>query len=184
MKELLARFPDQFLRLAAPEIAERIDLASVAFEPEEHYPGSPTGRERRPDLVSRASTRVGEDGEDEGEVLVHVMETLGYSPDKKLAVTNLLDELAQEHRIQIVDLMAHKIIPADPQRFFLALGFAPLEIENLLRQFSEGKSLEEAARPYGYPDDEIDRAKRLVDCRSSSWSSRFFSQSVAVAPAL
>ncbi|MCP3997210.1 MAG: hypothetical protein GY722_19450 [bacterium] len=91
------------------------------------------------------------------------METLGYSPDKKLAANNLLDELALEHRIQIVDLMAHKIIPADPQDFFLTLGFAPLEIENLLRQFSEGKTLEEVVRPYGYPDDEIDRAKRLVD---------------------
>lgn len=91
------------------------------------------------------------------------MEDLGYSPDKKLAVNNLLDELVQEHRIQIVDLMAHKIIPTDPQEFFLTLGFAPLEIEGLLRQFSEGKSLEEVARSYGYPDDEIEKVKRLVN---------------------
>ena len=54
MKELIAGFPGQFVRLAAPRLAERIDLDAVAFEPEEHYPGSPTGRARRADLVSRA----------------------------------------------------------------------------------------------------------------------------------
>ncbi len=36
MKELLVSFPDQFVRLAAPLLAERIDLDAVAFEPEEH----------------------------------------------------------------------------------------------------------------------------------------------------
>ncbi len=91
------------------------------------------------------------------------METLGYSSDKKLAVNNLLDELAQQHRIQIVDLMAHKVIPAGPKELFLTLGFAPLEIEGLLRQYSEGKSFEEVARSCGYPDAEIKEAKRLVD---------------------
>ncbi|MCP3961418.1 MAG: hypothetical protein GY719_26530 [bacterium] len=95
--------------------------------------------------------------------LSNQMETLGYSPDKMLAANNLLDELAQQHRIQIVDLMAHKVISAEPKEFFLALGCAPLEIENLLRQFSEGKSFEEVARSYGLPDDEIEKAKRLVD---------------------
>lgn len=54
MKELLVSFPDQFVRLAAPSLAQRIDLDALALEPEEHYPGSPTGRERRPDLVGRA----------------------------------------------------------------------------------------------------------------------------------
>ncbi len=71
MKELLAAFPDQFLRLAAPDVAERMDLDTIAFEPEEHYPGAPTGRERRPDLVSRARSLPSEGGDDEGEVLLH-----------------------------------------------------------------------------------------------------------------
>ncbi len=78
MKELLASFPDQFLRLAAPRLAERIDLESVDFAPEEHYPGAPTGRERRPDLVSRARDRAGEDGDIEGEVLLHAEIELRY----------------------------------------------------------------------------------------------------------
>ncbi len=91
------------------------------------------------------------------------MEDLGYPPEKKLSTNHLLDELVQEHRVEIVDLMAHNIIPANPRDFFLTLGVAPLEIEDLLRQFSEGKSLEEVARSYGYPDDEIRQVKRLVD---------------------
>ena len=47
MKELLASFPDQFLRLAAPSLAEAIDLEALELAPEEHYPGSPSGRARR-----------------------------------------------------------------------------------------------------------------------------------------
>lgn len=67
MKELIASFPDQFVRLAAPRLAERIDLDALAFEPEEHYPGSPTGRERRPDLVSRAYSLSGPKSAGNGE---------------------------------------------------------------------------------------------------------------------
>ncbi len=73
MKELVASFSDQFVCLAAPRLAERIDLDAVAFEPEEHYPGSPTGRERRPDLVSRVyalpEPKSAEHDETEGAVL-------------------------------------------------------------------------------------------------------------------
>ncbi len=77
MKELIAAFPRQFLRLAALEVAERVDLDTVAFEPEEHYPGTPAGRARRPDLVSRAQAKTGEDGA-KGEVLLHVEIELRY----------------------------------------------------------------------------------------------------------
>lgn len=68
MKELIAAFPKDFLRLAAPRIAERIDLDAVVFGPEEHYPGGPTGREQRPDLIARATPRSSPDGD----ALLHV----------------------------------------------------------------------------------------------------------------
>lgn len=67
MKELIAGFPDQFVRLAAPRLAHRIDLDTLAFEPEEHYPGSPTGRERRADLVSHAYALPGQNDVEKGE---------------------------------------------------------------------------------------------------------------------
>lgn len=79
MKELIATFPGQFLRLAAPPISERIDLDAVAFEPEEHYPGSPTGRERRADLIGRATALADAEGDDvEMEVLLHAEIELRY----------------------------------------------------------------------------------------------------------
>ncbi len=82
MKELIAAFPDQFLRLAAPELAEQVDLDTVAFEPEEHYPGTPAGRERRPDLVSRVRTKAACGETEEGELLIHVEIELRYRRDK------------------------------------------------------------------------------------------------------
>ncbi len=80
MKELLATFPDQFLRLTVPEIAERIDLSTVAFEPEEHYPGNPSGRERRADLVGRATARLdtGDSEKEVEEAMLHVEIELEY----------------------------------------------------------------------------------------------------------
>ncbi len=82
MKELIAAFPHQFLRLAAAEIADKVDLDSVAFEPEEHYPGTPAGRERRPDLVSRARTVGSEAGTDGGEVVLHAEIELRFRGSK------------------------------------------------------------------------------------------------------
>jgi len=91
------------------------------------------------------------------------MDQRRYSADKKTLINDLLDQLAQEHRLEIADLMARKVIRAGPQEFFFTLGFTMPEIEDMLRQFSEGKSFEEMARSYGYSDDDIAHAKRLVD---------------------
>ena len=78
MKELLADFSGQFLRLAAPRLAERIDFRSVAFAPEEHYPGSPTGRERRADLISPAFAVSDMGGAEAEEALLHAEIELRY----------------------------------------------------------------------------------------------------------
>ncbi len=72
MKELITAFPAPFLELAAPDLCRRLSPETVAFEPMEHYPGSPSQRERRPDLVARVSTGAGE------EVVVHVEIELKY----------------------------------------------------------------------------------------------------------
>ncbi len=73
LKKLLASFPAQFLHLAAPRIADRVDLDTIEFSSEEHYPGSPTGRERRPDLVARVSALPEGDGDRDGEAEVVVL---------------------------------------------------------------------------------------------------------------
>ncbi len=78
MKRLISHFPDQFLRLAAPHIAGSVDLETIAFAPEEHYPGSPTGRERRADLVARAASLPVDESEDVEDVLLHTEIELQY----------------------------------------------------------------------------------------------------------
>ncbi len=79
MKELIAAFPDQFLSLAAPYLAERVDLRGVHFEPEEHFAGSPTGHARRCDLVARSSTQWSDGRQDaEEQVLLHIEIELRY----------------------------------------------------------------------------------------------------------
>ena len=81
MKELIARYPEHFLRLAAPDLAARLDLERVVFEPEEHYPGAPSGRERRTDLVARAFGRPAGDAAAYGEaeeVMLHAELELDY----------------------------------------------------------------------------------------------------------
>jgi hypothetical protein len=95
--------------------------------------------------------------------LNHQMDRCQYSADRKLLINDLLDQLVQEHRLEIVDLMASNIIHAEPQEFLFTLGFAELEIEDLLRQFAEGRSFEDVARSYGYLDEQIEHAKDLVD---------------------
>ncbi len=39
MKELITAFPAMFLDLAAPDLAPRLPLDKLAFEPTAHYPG-------------------------------------------------------------------------------------------------------------------------------------------------
>ncbi len=79
MKRLISHFPDQFLCLAAPQIAGSVDLEAIEFAPEEHYPGSPTGRERRADLVARASALPADKKDREREkVLLHTEIELQY----------------------------------------------------------------------------------------------------------
>jgi hypothetical protein len=65
--------------------------------------------------------------------LNHQMDQCQYSTERKLLIIDLLDQIVQEHRLEIVDLMARNIILAEPQEFLFTLGFVELEIEDLLR---------------------------------------------------
>ncbi|MEA2692520.1 MAG: hypothetical protein QOJ16_1907, partial [Acidobacteriota bacterium] len=52
-KDLIQTFPGDFLRLAAPEIASRIDLGGLEFLPTESWTDLPRGARRQPDLLAR-----------------------------------------------------------------------------------------------------------------------------------
>ncbi|HXU45462.1 MAG TPA: DUF4351 domain-containing protein [Thermoanaerobaculia bacterium] len=71
-KDLIRTFPADFLHLAAGELAERLEMASLVLEPAEVFLDQPRGAERRMDLVGSATTHSGE------ELLLHVEIELRY----------------------------------------------------------------------------------------------------------
>ncbi len=56
-KELIADFPKNFLTLVMPDIASRIDLGDVVFEPGDYFLDSPRGKRRAPDLIAQVRSR-------------------------------------------------------------------------------------------------------------------------------
>jgi transcription initiation factor IIE alpha subunit len=86
-----------------------------------------------------------------------------FPEDRKVLINDLLDELVQEHRLRIVNLIASGVIRATSEELVFLLGFTQLDVEGLLQQFAEGKSFEDIAREQGYPDEDIAWAKSIVD---------------------
>ena len=91
------------------------------------------------------------------------MEQCRFSEEQKVLINDLLDELAQKHRLKIVTLISRGVIRAKTEEFIFHLGFTRLDVEGLLKQFSEGKSFEDVAREQGYPEEDIKWAKNIVD---------------------
>jgi len=56
-KELIADFPKNFLTLVMPDVASRIDLSDVVFEPGDYFLDSPRGKRRAPDLTAKVRSR-------------------------------------------------------------------------------------------------------------------------------
>ena len=91
------------------------------------------------------------------------MKQCRYPEDKRLAVNDFLDQLVQEHRRAVVDLITRDIIRADSQEFIFILGFTRIDIEDLLSQYAAGKSFEDVARTQGYSEEDIEWAKSIAD---------------------
>ncbi len=151
MKELIAAFPDQFLRLAAPELAERVDLATVALEPEEHYPGAPSGRERRTDLVSRARTKA--DGEIEAcEILIHVEIELRYRHDKLLKLLSYHRGLSLKYALPVHTIVLYLRGGRPGPRPLILVERSLSRVVGILGLYSLGLSRLPAADYLGRPE--------------------------------
>ena len=59
-KDLIQTFPGDFVRLAGPDLAARLDLGAIQFRPVEAPSGALRGRERRLDLTAEVEDRDGE----------------------------------------------------------------------------------------------------------------------------
>ena len=65
-KDLIQAFPADFVRLAAPDLASRLNLDAVTFRPVEAPSGALRGKERRLDLIAEVEGKSGE------QALLHV----------------------------------------------------------------------------------------------------------------
>src|SRR5436305_9880682 len=73
-KDLIRTFSGDFLRLAAPGIASRLDLGGLEFLPTESWTDLPRGARRQPDLLARALAV----GDGTPPVLLHIEVELRY----------------------------------------------------------------------------------------------------------
>lgn len=59
-KDLIQAFPADFVRLAAPPLASRVNLGAIEFRPVEAPSGAMRGKERRLDLIAEVEGKEGE----------------------------------------------------------------------------------------------------------------------------
>jgi hypothetical protein len=102
-----------------------------------------------------------------GRVKAHLtdqMTGLRYPPAKIAAVNAFVDQLAHEHRYQLLDLMAHGIIPAPQTDWPLADSVTDLDFTDLLSRILAGeRPFEEWMHAHGHSDAEIAEVYRVID---------------------
>ncbi|HEV7667091.1 MAG TPA: hypothetical protein VGS22_01085, partial [Thermoanaerobaculia bacterium] len=102
-KDLIQAFPADFVRLASPDLASRLALGRIEFQPAEAPSDAPRSKERRLDLISRVKSKVGERG------LLHVEIELQFrtTTAARLLAYNRLLALRFELPVQTFVLYLH-----------------------------------------------------------------------------
>ena len=92
------------------------------------------------------------------------MSRLRYPPAKIAAVNAFLDQLFHEHRYQLLDLMAHGIIPSSTQAWPAVDRFTELNFADLLNRILAGeRPFEDWMHAHGHSDTEIAEVYRVID---------------------
>lgn len=121
-KDLIRSFPGDFLRLAAPALAARLDLGSLEFQAAEGFTDLPHGARRHPDLISPARTRA----ESTGSVLLHVEIELRFRSTVpfRLFRYNRLLQLRHDLPVHSLVLYLHGGPPGACQNFYREVSLA------------------------------------------------------------
>ena len=102
-----------------------------------------------------------------GRVKAHLtdqMTMLHYPPAKITAVNAFVDQLAHEHRTQLLDLIAHGIIPAPQGERPMANSITKLDVTDLLSRILAGeRPFDEWMHAHGHSDEEITEIYRVID---------------------
>ena len=98
------------------------------------------------------------------EHLTEQMSRLRYPPTKIAAVNTFLDQLFHEHRYQLLDLMAHGIIPSSTQEWPAVDRVTELNFEDLLNRILAGEHpFEDWMHAHGHSDTEIAEVYHAID---------------------
>lgn len=98
------------------------------------------------------------------EHLNNQMDMRRFSSTKKAAVNEFLDQLVQENRPQLLDLMSEGILFSTKQEWLSACGFTELQFEDLLNRILAGeRPFEDWMHAHGHSDEEIAKVYRLID---------------------
>ncbi|MCP4654321.1 MAG: hypothetical protein GY856_02765, partial [bacterium] len=96
-KELIADFPKNFLTLVMPDVACRIDLRDIGFEPGDYFLDSPRGKRRAPDLTGRVRGRASPFDE----AIIHVEIEYEFREARLVRIPEYNRLLAMRHEVPV-----------------------------------------------------------------------------------
>jgi hypothetical protein len=98
------------------------------------------------------------------EALNKQMERRGFSPARKAAVNEFLEQLVRDNRSQLLELMAEEILPPINQDWLSACGLSGMQFEDLLRRILTGeRPFEDWMHAHGHSDEEIAEVYGKID---------------------
>ena len=92
------------------------------------------------------------------------MEMRRFSPSRRAAVNDCLDQLVRENRGALLDLTADRVIPASRLEWIDACGVSETDFRDLLSRMIAGeRPFEDWMHAHGRSDEEIAEVYKLID---------------------
>ena len=92
------------------------------------------------------------------------MDMRRFSPSRRTAVRNCIDQLVRENRRELLDLIADGVIPASGEVRLDACGVSETDFRDLLSRMAAGeRPFEEWMHAHGHSDEEIAEIYKLID---------------------
>lgn len=92
------------------------------------------------------------------------MEMRGLSSVRKEAINKCIEELVEEHRGDLFDLMAKGIVPGSAQECLAACGFSEAEFDDLLERLARGeRPFEEWMYAHGHSEEDVAAVYAVID---------------------
>ncbi len=92
------------------------------------------------------------------------MEMRRFPLSRKVAVNDCIEQLVQENRGALLDLMADGIVPDTRQDQFEIYGLSEQDFQDILSRIIAGKRpFEEWMHAHGHSDEEIEEIYRIID---------------------